>query len=223
MNWRGLGTDVAKPTTRMADHDQEQKTEQATEKKVSEAFERGQFAKSHELTVLFPIAAVLGVLAWKRPHLATSLPAPIALTLAVIAAFLARGAPDEQRVVVGMSLLALLEVGIIAALATLFASFSSPFLSAVFTFALFLVGRSADTLAKLPVYTFGPSIKRLGVWLSWVVPNLQVYVPPRPLLTGESSVTTLSHHLALAALQTVGWATFLLIVSSIIFKRRDFL
>ncbi len=47
----------------MADHDQEQKTEQATEKKLSEAFERGQFAKSHELTVLFPIAAVLGVLA----------------------------------------------------------------------------------------------------------------------------------------------------------------
>ena len=47
----------------MADHDQEQKTEQATEKRLSEAFERGQFAKSHELTVLFPIAAVLGVLA----------------------------------------------------------------------------------------------------------------------------------------------------------------
>ena len=46
----------------MADQDQDQKTEQATEKKLSEATERGQFAKSHELTVLFPIAAVLGVL-----------------------------------------------------------------------------------------------------------------------------------------------------------------
>jgi flagellar biosynthetic protein FlhB len=46
----------------MADHDQDQKTEQPTEKKLSEAAERGQFAKSHELTVLFPIAAVLGVL-----------------------------------------------------------------------------------------------------------------------------------------------------------------
>jgi len=47
----------------MADHDQEQKTEQPTEKRLSEALERGQFAKSHELTVLFPIAAVLGVFA----------------------------------------------------------------------------------------------------------------------------------------------------------------
>lgn len=47
----------------MADHDQDQKTEQPTEKRLSEAADRGQFAKSHELTVLFPLAATLGVLA----------------------------------------------------------------------------------------------------------------------------------------------------------------
>lgn len=46
----------------MAENDQDQKTEQASEKKLSEAFDRGQFAKSHEITVLFPLAAVLGVL-----------------------------------------------------------------------------------------------------------------------------------------------------------------
>jgi len=47
----------------MADHDQDQKTEQPTEKRLADAVDRGQFAKSHELTVLFPIAAVLGMLA----------------------------------------------------------------------------------------------------------------------------------------------------------------
>jgi flagellar biosynthetic protein FlhB len=46
----------------MAEHDQDQKTEQPTEKRLSDAMDRGQFAKSHELTVLFPLAAVLGVL-----------------------------------------------------------------------------------------------------------------------------------------------------------------
>ncbi|MBI5766929.1 MAG: EscU/YscU/HrcU family type III secretion system export apparatus switch protein [Verrucomicrobia bacterium] len=47
----------------MADsHDQDQKTEQPTEKRLSEAHERGQFAKSQEITVLFTFAAVLGVL-----------------------------------------------------------------------------------------------------------------------------------------------------------------
>ena len=49
----------------MADeHDQDQKTEQPTEKRLSEAHDRGQFAKSHELTVLFSIAATLGVLSF---------------------------------------------------------------------------------------------------------------------------------------------------------------
>lgn len=51
----------------MADQDQDQKTEQASEKKLSEAMERGQFAKSHEVTVLFPLAAALGVLTLTAP------------------------------------------------------------------------------------------------------------------------------------------------------------
>jgi flagellar biosynthesis protein FlhB len=47
----------------MAETDNDQKTEQATDKRLSEAHERGQFARSHEVTILFPIAAVAGVLA----------------------------------------------------------------------------------------------------------------------------------------------------------------
>jgi flagellar biosynthetic protein FlhB len=48
----------------MADEDQEQKTEQATEKHLTEAFERGQFAKSPELQVLILLGAALAVLAF---------------------------------------------------------------------------------------------------------------------------------------------------------------
>ena len=46
----------------MADQDDEQKTEQPTEKRLADAFERGQFAKSHEITVLFAIVALIGAL-----------------------------------------------------------------------------------------------------------------------------------------------------------------
>jgi flagellar biosynthetic protein FlhB len=46
----------------MADIDQDQKTEQPTEKKLSEAFDRGQFARSPELTVLLLLAGFLGVM-----------------------------------------------------------------------------------------------------------------------------------------------------------------
>lgn len=46
------------------DNDQDQKTEQPSEKKLSEAFDRGQFARSPELTVLFLLVAILGVLSF---------------------------------------------------------------------------------------------------------------------------------------------------------------
>jgi flagellar biosynthetic protein FlhB len=51
----------------MSDVDQDQKTEQATEKRLSEAHERGQFAKSPELQVLILIAAALCVLTFTIP------------------------------------------------------------------------------------------------------------------------------------------------------------
>ncbi len=46
----------------MSDTDHDQKTEKPTAKRLSEAADRGQFAKSAELSVLFSLAAALGVL-----------------------------------------------------------------------------------------------------------------------------------------------------------------
>lgn len=48
----------------MADTDNDQKTEQPTEKRLSEAAEKGQFAKSAELTVVFTLTAALAALAF---------------------------------------------------------------------------------------------------------------------------------------------------------------
>ena len=48
----------------MAEHDNDQKTEQPTAKHLSEAIERGQFARAPELQVLFTLAAVLGAIAF---------------------------------------------------------------------------------------------------------------------------------------------------------------
>ncbi len=54
----------------MSDTDQDQKTEQPTGKRLAEAAERGQFARSAELGILFPLAAVLGVLVMTLPSVA---------------------------------------------------------------------------------------------------------------------------------------------------------
>lgn len=181
--------------------------------------------KSIVLATVVPTACVgiLGLAAWKSPRHATFLPLPLALLLAASGAFLAAGSPDELRVVLASAVLSMLEVSIVTAFATLFASFSSPFLATVFTLGIFLVGRSADTLATLPAHVFGPLLKDVGVALSHVVPNLHVYVPPRPLLTGEAVGVTLSHHIALAGAQSLAWTVGLLAVASVLFRRRDFL
>ncbi len=58
----GIGSAIPLTQPTMADTDQDQKTEDASGKRLSDAHDRGQFAKSHELSVLFPVAALLGVL-----------------------------------------------------------------------------------------------------------------------------------------------------------------
>ena len=170
------------------------------------------------VTALLIVPLVIG---YYLPRWRTYLPIGWAVVAIGVAVVLSSGAADDRRVVLGQSSLALMEVMIVSALATLFSSFSSPFLSAVFTVGLFIVGREAGTLGRLPVRVFGESLKRAGAVLATLVPNLEVYVPPRPLLTGEALNVSLAHHLVLAGAQAVAWSVALMVVSSIIFEQRD--
>jgi Cu-processing system permease protein len=171
----------------------------------------------------FGSVAVAAIVAWRSARWRTLVPVPWALLLLALGYYIARDAPDDRRVVVGLALLTLCEVAIVAAIATVFASFSSPFLTAIFSLGIFVVGRSADTLAHLPPRVFGEQIQRAGELLSQVVPNLMMYVPPRPLLTGEAADMELGQYLAMAALHALAWSAGLLTLASVIFRRRDFL
>ncbi len=167
------------------------------------------------------LALALALAAWRIPAARTYGPIPWAAAMLLAGSLLAT--PDEQRVVLGSSLLTLLEIAIIAGYATLFSSFSTPFLSALLTLGVFLVGRSADSLAKLPARMFGDTGHALGVALSKVVPNLQIFVPPRPLLVGEAIDVKLGSYLGMASLTSLGWSVGLLAVAVLVFNERDFL
>jgi Cu-processing system permease protein len=167
--------------------------------------------------------ALAGGAAFRWPRARTFLPIPWALSLLLAGALFAAAAPDDRRVVLGSALLTLSEVAIVAAIATVFAAFSSPFLTAICTFGVFIVGRSADSLAHLPERIFGTTLAHVGSDLSKIVPNLMLYVPPRPLLTGEASGVSLGSYLAMAALHAVAWSVLLLSAASLLFRRRDFL
>lgn len=169
------------------------------------------------------VTAIALLAAWRVPALRTYGPIPWAACLLVAGALLANGAVDERRVVLASSALTMLEIGIVAAAAMLFSSFSTPFLSALFTLGLFVVGRQADALARLPVKQFGQFLHDVGALLSKIVPNLQLFVPARPLLVGDVVDVKLVDYLGMASVTSVGWSVGLLVISVLVFNERDFL
>ena len=83
------------------------------------------------------------------------------------------------------------------------------------------MGRSADTLANLPRKLFGP-LTDAGRVAAHIFPNLHIYVPARPLLLGHVADVSLAGYVGMAAAHALFYATVLLVVSAIIFRKRDF-
>jgi ABC-type transport system involved in multi-copper enzyme maturation permease subunit len=168
-------------------------------------------------------AAALAGVAWRaRPQSRVFVVVPWAVAVAALAWVLASAAPDERRLVTASALLSVSEIAVVAAVATLFASFSSPFLTAAFTAMIFVIGRSADTLAHLPKKSVGEAISAMGRGVARVVPNLHLYVPPRPLLLGQLSEQPVWPYVGVAALHAVFYAMVMLAIGALAFQRRDF-
>src|SRR4051812_8504942 len=121
------------------------------------------------LSIVLGVTLLLAGLAVRSVRLRTFLPIPWALVILLAGVYFAAAAPDDRRVVLGSALLTLSEVALVTAIATVFSAFSSPFLSAVFTFGVFAVGRSADTLARLPERVFGSALTHAGRFLAKVM------------------------------------------------------
>ncbi len=162
------------------------------------------------------------VLAWRRPKWRTFGIIPWALVFLAFGIFIASVSPDERRLIVTQSFLTMLEIAIVTALATLLSSFSSPFLSALLTIWVWIIGRSADSFDHFPKKFFGPSISGAAKLFGKVIPNLQLYVPPRPLLTGEAPVDRVDY-VVLSTATAAGWSIALVALAVIVFRRRDFL
>lgn len=168
------------------------------------------------------VSAVALAVALRVPRASSAAALAWAAALPIMGWPLAEAAADDRWVIVGLSVLSLLEVLIVTAIAMLCASFSSPYLTAAFTFSLVVVGRSAETLAHMPPKLVGPLAPFFSV-LSHVLPNLMVYVPPRSVLTGEAADVHFQSYLALAVVQSVGWSVLLLACAAAVFRKRDFL
>lgn len=168
------------------------------------------------------LLVALGVLLWRAKRTRVFWVLPWALVAFAAMALIAGGAKDERQLVLLSALLAVAEVSIVVAIATLFSSFSSPFLTAIFTVMVFLIGRSADTLSNLPDRLFGHEVHVAGKVLARVFPNLNLYVPSRPILLGQVPSVDLPSYVAGAWANALLYAVVLLVMSAFVFRRRDF-
>lgn len=175
------------------------------------------------LEVVVVLCLILGVYCWRSSRARTYGPIPWAAAMLLAGSWLCDTAPLARSLLLSSTVLTMMEVAIIAAIATLFSSFSTPFLSSLLTMGAFAIGRSTDMAARLPVKLFGEVMHNAGKVLSVIFPNLHVYVPARPLLTGEALDANLASYLGMAGLQALCWTFVLLTCAALIFQQRDFL
>ena len=168
------------------------------------------------------LVAVLATLLVRFSRVRVHVVVPWALGAFATMAFLAAPAAANRQLVVASCALTLSEAAIIAAVATLFSSFSSPYLTAGYTLSVFFIGRSGDTLAHLPARQVGATVKRSAAVLAHVMPNLQVYVPARPVLLGQVPEVPVWHLVAKGAAQSCAYSVVMLALAALVFRRRDF-
>jgi ABC-type transport system involved in multi-copper enzyme maturation permease subunit len=123
-------------------------------------------------------------------------------------------------------LLGWMEVLIVAALAVFFSSFSTPYLSGIFTFAIFFLGRTSDEI-RLSILRF----KRVWIrGIAWVglnaIPDLRMFgisggeIDGKPVTVHAEFVTW--GYVGSAALYAFCWMAGLLLLAVLVFRRREF-
>ena len=168
------------------------------------------------------LAALLAVALRARDRTAVVLPWSLGF-LALMAAFASQQGADVSFLLAAFAL-NVGELALVAAVALLFSSFSTPFLTGAFAMGVWVMGRSADTMASLNSARVPEEVRALLQGVVRVVPNFHLFVPGRRALTlglaEHGGVWTyVGQTLAYGAL----YATVLLVLASLIFRRRDFL
>lgn len=175
------------------------------------------------LGVMTLALAALGGLAYRASD-RTAVVVPWALGfLGVMAVFAARHEAEVSYLLAAFAL-NVGELALVAAVALLFSSFSTPFLTGAFALGVWVMGRSADTMASLRGPRVPEELRALLHTVVEIVPNFHLFVPGRRALT----VGLVEHggvwpYVGQTLVYATAYASLLLVLASLIFRRRDFL
>lgn len=180
-----------------------------------------------DIALVFGVAAgllaVLGVALYRAAD-RTSILVPWALLALGVATLPTLGQEVELSATLAQLVLILGEVLILSAVALLFSSFSTPFLTGLFTLGVWLMGRAADDMATMNPDVVPVEVVRVMGVLAEILPNLNLYYPGRHTLTTIAvDVGGPWQYVATSMAYSVVYSAVVLVVAAFIFRRRDFL
>jgi len=124
----------------------------------------------------------------------------------------------DPRMLVAIGLI-VVELMIVTAIALFFSTFSTPMLSAAMTFGLFVAGHFSSDLKQFDQVVESEVAARLTEFLYWVLPNLASFDVKARVVHGDAVG---AGYVAVTTLYGVAYIAMLLVVSVVIFSRRDF-
>jgi ABC-type transport system involved in multi-copper enzyme maturation permease subunit len=121
--------------------------------------------------------------------------------------------------------LLLMNVTVVTSIATLFSSFTSPFLSGLFSLGVFVVGRQVPDLRQLADRA-GGTVGQVLTAAAAILPNLNLFTPSGTII-GATQVSVHGQFVGVAYLGSVtayalGYSALVLGLAMLIFRRRDF-
>ncbi len=134
----------------------------------------------------------------------------------LVVKFFGSGSVSNLALAVG---LVALEGAILTAVAVLFSTVASPFLSAVFTFLVYVAGHLAADLKLLAKHAHAPGLSFIGDAFAILVPALHAFHVRDNILSG---VAIPWQQMAWCIAATLLYSAAALVVASLAFARRDF-
>jgi ABC-type transport system involved in multi-copper enzyme maturation permease subunit len=111
------------------------------------------------------------------------------------------------------------ELMLVTAVALCFSTFSTPMLSAAFTFGLYIVGHFSGDLRNFQQVVDSPAAARLARGLYWVLPNLAQFDVKADVVHGAHVPLG---YMAIAVAYAAVYIGVLLAIAVLVFSRRDF-
>jgi Cu-processing system permease protein len=145
-----------------------------------------------------------------------------ALALAMTAVIASQAEVEVEPILLAL-ILVMGEVLMLSAVALVFSAFSTPFLTALLTVGVWVVGRSADAMINMKSRALPDQIRNLLKLLVHVWPNFNLFVPGRNALTTHAADASPGAYVLTSMTYAVLYSTVLLAAAAFIFRRRDFL